>query len=193
MIGQPTSFRTSAAAMLMLGALAGCQASEPLVTRANPDRAGPFGHVGYRNLSPLPVPGTDLPNAQLSAFGDCVSGAESREAATWIRDWFASISTMDKCDDWAAGILSSPKVRQGLVYILEATTSSTSANDKCRAAAFQLFTKIEERHSRISSWRGELSAICTFAKRKQVVENREAAFTQRLAELARGLETYQKK
>lgn len=194
MIARAPSRRASHAVLavvlpIML-ALAACQSPEPKATREAPDKAGPFGEIGYRNLKPNPIPKTEIPNAELGAVADCAGKPEAREASRWLRDWFAAASRLDQCDEWAIQALSTPRVRDGLVYILDKVAADNKESDQCRGAALKAFTLIEEMHGRLSGWRNHKLGNCDFARIKEVADKREGDFAQKIASVAGEIDAY---
>lgn len=170
---------------------AGCQAPE-LASRNTPSTSGPFAQVGYTGLTPNYIPKTEVPNADITALRSCARGAEQREAATWVGDWFAAVSQVDRCDQDAQAQLTSPSVRQGLVYILDRTTRGDSSST-CQDAAFKVFTHVEETNARLTSWRNSLSITCSFERQKEVVAKREEAFTRSLSDTVSGIGRYKQR
>lgn len=159
---------------------AACQQSEPIAERELPSTSGPFAQFGYRNLKADHIPRTEMPRGPLEAYYNCAGGGERQAAAGWVRDWFAAVSRLDRCDQWAIDLLSSPRVRASLVYILE---RSQPSEQSCKAAGFSLFTSIEETHSLLTSFRIGFAQSCERRRIEEVAQKREAAFTQHLTAL----------
>jgi hypothetical protein len=180
---------TMAASLLLVG----CQPEPSAATREYPERSGPFGHVGYRSMRPNPIPQSEMPQTEISAYMACTEGLEQRDAANWVRDWFAAISRLDRCDEWAADVLASPRVRQGLVYILDRSTEHNKQVAQCRHATFRMFTTIEEMHGRIAALRDINKLSCDTARRREVVAKREEAFTKALTSMSESIGQYKQR
>jgi len=177
-----------------IAALGACQQAPDLApTREAPDRAGPFGELGYRNMKPDPIPQTEIPNAEMKAFADCANGRDTREAARWVRDWFAATSRLDQCDEWAIGVLAGPGIRRSLAFILERTIAENKEVPQCKEATYRVFTLIEENHGRLNTWRNVLMGKCTAARLQEVVAKREQAFQQGLTSLSDGISQFKGK
>jgi hypothetical protein len=170
--------------------LSGCQTVPPALVREAPAETGPFAQFGYRNLRANYIPNTETPPQELARFLDCASSTDQRVASTWIRDWFAAVSRLDRCDQWGIAVLSSAKIRRSLVFILDQTRANFREGESCHKAVFALFTSVEETHSLLSSWHSGYKSACHWERIKEVADKREQAFTQRMASLTEGLEKF---
>ncbi|MCB1519311.1 MAG: hypothetical protein KDJ37_01915 [Hyphomicrobiaceae bacterium] len=183
------------ASMLILAAgivVCGCQSAEHLnlPARAAPSSTGPFSEVGYRGFNPKPIPDTEMPNAAIVRLQECAATAEQREAASWVRDWFAAISKLDQCDEWAQGVLSGGGVRRGLVFILDRLSSDRENGAMCREPALKMFTVIEETHGYLATWRNQMTNSCSFERKKEASEKRLAAFTEGLSAISKDIDKF---
>lgn len=168
----------------------GCQDARTLPVRAAPSEQGPFAGYGYRNMSPDPIPATEIPHQNLTSFINCVRGHEERIAATWVRDWFAAISMTDRCDQWAIQRLSHPELRKRLVALLVKTQSKVDG-DQCKDRSFALLTSIDETNGLLAEWGRHGVVSCDVKRTREVRDKRREEFTKSLAGLSDALRNFQ--
>lgn len=172
--------------------LAGCVQEGPVAEREMPSDKGPFAAFGYRNLTPQPIPQTEMPQTLLADFATCSGMGEKRQAAGWVRDWFAAVSRSDQCDEWALQALANPRMRSNLLYILE-QTGNHSASESCRKSTLALFTQLEETQSLLQSWRTRFGVVCNAERKRKVAESREEAFKTQIGELDLALDALKRR
>lgn len=172
--------------------VAGCAQDGPVAERELPSDKGPFAAFGYRNLTPQPIPQTEMPQTLLADFTTCSGMGEKRQAAGWVRDWFAAVSRSDQCDEWALQALANPRMRSNLLYILE-QSGNHSASDSCRKSTLALFTQLEETQSLLHSWRTRVGVVCNADRKRKVAESREEAFKTQIGELDLALDALKRR
>jgi hypothetical protein len=179
-------------AVLCVAVLAGCAQEAPVAERELPSDKGPFAAFGYRNLTPQPIPATEMPQTLLADFMACSGMGEKRQAAGWVRDWFAAVSRSDQCDEWALQALANPRMRSNLLYILD-QSGNHSASESCRKSTLALFTRLEETQSLLQSWRTRFGVVCNAERKRKVAESREEAFKSQIGDLDQALDALKRR